>query len=280
VAESPLPDFERPPVVEVALAVQFRAPRLDPLQVALFAASVADEFPRREQHPSRPPISEDFAVPSTGVPFQIEIFDRPPMPRFWLMSEAGDRLLQVQQDLVALNWRKIRSEDEYPRYPALRQAFAERLSELTELLKSSGASAANEEELALQPNWCEVTYVNHVGPVSSAEARPHLHELLTFVDAPDVPVGPPEDAQLFERFLIDRGESPVGRLHLSAVPAFSAEDQRPMYSLTLVARIQPFEPTVDAALSALDVGREAIVRTFRDTTTKEMHMLWGLKESA
>jgi uncharacterized protein (TIGR04255 family) len=258
-------------VIEVALAVQF-SPPIDTFTVARFIGRVRSKFPQRQEQPPRAPMDEDFSTPPSGPQIQFEMVERPPMPRFWLLAEDERRLIQIQDNMFTLNWRKLDSGDEYPRYPALRNSLAERIADFEEAAREEGATA-------LAPNWCEVTYVNHVLPVDGRD-RPRLAQVLRAVSderAPNerfLPV--PEDVQFLLRFIIKVADEPIGRLHITAVPAFRNEDQVPIYVLTLIARIRANAEGLGGALDRLDLGREWIVRGFREVTTEQMHDVWGL----
>jgi uncharacterized protein (TIGR04255 family) len=264
-------DFDDPPVIEVALAVQFKDPVIDVFDVAAFSVRVKDAFPQRVEHPARPPMEESFDELAEQAPFRLELLDRAPLPRFWLLTEDQSKLIQIQQDFFALNWRKVESSLLYPRYGQLRQELLRYLGELQEVLTAEGKPL-------LQPNWCEVTYINHVGPDSEGQRVP-LHEVVTLANAVgDGFLPAAEDAQAAARFRIVEEGRPIGRLTVSVNPAFRATDKVPIWVLTMTARIRS-EPSVDAALARLDLGREWLSRSFRQLTTSRMHEQWQLRET-
>jgi len=73
-------------------------------------------------------------------------------------------------------------------------------------------------------------------------------------------------------------DHPIGRLYLIAAPAFRAADAAPIYVLTFLARGKPAEPKTEGILAFFDLGRDLIVRGFKESTTDEMHRLWGLRQ--
>jgi uncharacterized protein (TIGR04255 family) len=256
--------------MEVALAVQFGEPSLDTLDVAAFGERLRPEFPQREEQAPMPPLEERFeGGPQPSVRF--EILQTPPTPRFWFLSEDQSRLVQVQNHTVAHNWRR-RGSGEYPHYSALREALSRYLHELEDLLRAAGKPR-------LEPNWCEVTYINHVPQAVDADRLP-LDEVLTMVSAMDSPtfLPPAEDAQLAARFRIEENGAPVGRLTVLAAPAISAIDGQKIWALTMSAKALSAEPNVLSAFERLDLCHEWVVRGFRDVTTARMHDVWGLKE--
>ena len=273
-AEIEPPTFRKPPVVEVALAVQWDAPRFDALQIAEFGRRLHDRYPTREEQVARPPMQEEFGLPERPLQFQLEILDRPPSQRFWFLTTDGSHLIQVQADLVAVNWRRTLDGSDYPRYPALREQARESLDVIEAILKDEGSTP-------LKPSWCEVTYINHIAPSGGDETeRPPLHRVLVGIASPQSSVlPPPEDRQLIDRFVIRDNDHPAGRVHVSAVPAFRTEDRTPIYVLTLTARLRAKSPDVEGAWGALDRGRELLDRAFMEMTTPEMHQRWELQEA-
>ena len=73
--DKPLPDFERPPVVEVALGVQYDdLPGLNVVQIAAFWIDhLRAEFPEVTEQPPLANSEEAFGPPaSQGVPLSIQ----------------------------------------------------------------------------------------------------------------------------------------------------------------------------------------------------------------
>lgn len=267
---STLFDFDDPPVSEVALAIQFDSIVADVLDLATFSARVKGDFPSREERPPHAPMEEEFGRPSPTDPFRVEVLDRPPTPRFWLLSEDGSRLIQIQSDFFALNWRKLDDSQEYPRYSALRADLARYLEELRQVIVAEGKASD------IRPAWFEVTYVNHI--VGRDNERPPLSDVLAAVRPLDSDFLPPaEDGQMSERFLIEEDGQAIGRLLYAIVPAFRAADGLPIWVLTLTARLRAREPALAEAFHRLDLGREWVVKAFVDLTTETMHKTWGLQ---
>ena len=151
-----LPDFARPPIVETALSVQFQ--RLEQLAIphfGVFWQSIRRVYPRFQVHPPLNQVFERFGEQSVSSPqVSIEELSSPPV-RCWFMDASENRLLQIQNDRFIHNWRKVRIDDEYPRYTAVRLTFETAWNSLCAFLAS--------ENLGIpQPNQCEVIYVNHI----------------------------------------------------------------------------------------------------------------------
>jgi uncharacterized protein (TIGR04255 family) len=259
--------------VEVALAVQFSEPKVETFDVAALGRRLRTELPRRLEQPARPPVEERFEG-GPGPTVRFEVFTAPQMPRYWFLSDDETRLVQVQHDLIAHNWRKMGSGAEYPRFTVLREGLSRYLHDLSEVL-------AAEEKGELKPNWCEVTYINHI-PASIDSDRLALHDVVNMVSLMNSPtfLPEPEDAQFAARFRMEENGSAVGRLTLAAAPAVSATDGKEIWTLTLTARALATEATVASAFGRLNLCHEWVVRGFRDITTDRMHDFWGLREKA
>lgn len=273
---SDLPSYSRAPVVEVALAVQYELGTVDFLDVANFRSRIRSDFPRSEEQPARPAMEEVFDPVIGALPFRLEMLAAPPMPRYWFLSEDGSRLVQLQHDLLAVNWRHLPEGDEYPRYESLR-------GEIERHLRTLDAVLSEEGKAGVRPNWCEVTYINHVVPEEPGGDRPPLEEVLTIISPPrgERFLPAPEDVVVRQRFRIPGADaSPRGRLMVEAEPATRNADRVPIWVITFVARLRAAGEGLEGALAALDEGREWAVRGFEEVISPEMQSQWGreLKE--
>lgn len=268
-----LPDFKKPPVIEVALSVQFeRLVALSSLRMGLLWREFRSRFPREEQHPPLDSVQERFGVPKgpTGMNVRIEMTRVPPVPRSWFLNETGNRLLQIQPDRFGLNWRKANTDDAYPRFELLLDAFKSEWARFSTFVET-------EKIGELAPSQCEVTYVNHLEAGLGWNNFNELDKVLTvWRDSfSDSFLPQAEDTRLALRFVIpaETGE-PIGRLHVAVDPAFRASDSKPVLVMTLTARGVPVGEGLEGVLAFMNTGREWIVRGFASVTTPEMHSLW------
>jgi uncharacterized protein (TIGR04255 family) len=271
-----LPDFENPPLVEVALSVQFDTlTSLRTPQVGMLWAELRSRFPKTEEHRPLNPVIERFGIPKTTTPeVRFEMIEVPPVPRIWFLNEAGTELIQIQQDRFIHNWRKVGEGDAYPRYERVRETFR---SELV----SFAATLSREQIGELKANQCEVTYVNHIVTGEGWQTHGELGNVLTVFNATysDETLQEPESIRLALRYILRNGkDEPIGRLHVLVQPAYRRTDNQPMLVLTLTARGRPEGDQLDHVLGFLDRGREEIVRGFASITTPVMHRLWGRKD--
>jgi uncharacterized protein (TIGR04255 family) len=262
-------NFERPPVVEVACAVQFAGPLVDD-QSALngFWPRIREKYPNLVMQPALPPMREDFG-PASGVSFQLlgQI-----SPRYWLASADQADLVQIQADRLAFNWRKEPlpgiSVGDYPRYPHIRERFREALAELLAEADARGTTAP--------PNWCEIAYINHI-PAMVDGRKLGLASILRLVnDVPLHQLPEPEDSAFLQRYVLTRDGSPYGRLHINASAAFTLPNQELTYVLTFTVRGLVSGEAQEDVLHFMDDGRDLIIHAFQDATHVEMHEEWGL----
>jgi uncharacterized protein (TIGR04255 family) len=269
---APLPDFERPPIQEVALSVQFgplfslRTPQLGQVWEVF-----RDRFPVTQEHAPLPAVIEEFG---RRQPFRVGIeviaLDAPPLPRLWLLNASGTELIQVQQDRFIHNWRKVEATDEYPRYQRLRNTFRNELEQFDELLRRKDIGE-------FVPNQCEVTYVNQLVASKEWERHGQLDRVLTMWSSTysDGFLGEPEAVQMAIHYVIPGPDGePIGRLHVNVEPGYEGPDGKPILIVRLTARGRPLGDGIEGVLRFLDVGHDWAVRGFASITSSRMHRLW------
>ena len=133
-----LPEFANPPVVEVVLSLQFERVELTSLLFARMWERFRERFPRVEEHPPLPPSVERFDPASAHPELRVQILPAQFVPRYWLLSETGNELVQVQSDRFIYNWRKVLEGDVYPRYAAMRHAFEQELARFHQFVTEEG----------------------------------------------------------------------------------------------------------------------------------------------
>jgi len=276
----PLPDFNNPPVTEVALSVQFEpVSGLRTPQLGLLWQEFRERFPKTEEHPPLESVIEQFGIrPTRKGEVRFEMLEGPPMLRYWFLNQKGTELIQVQQDRFVRNWRKVGDENTYPRYEKhLRPMFESDLKHFQAFLE-------HEQLGELKPNQCEVTYVNHIPAGEGWEKHGDIGEVLTvfqrsfsdsFLENPEYV----EDVSMRLRFLIpDQAGKPIGRLHITIDPGYRRSDNQPLFIINLTARGAPCGEGIDGVMSFLDLGREWVVRGFASITTPKMHQIWRRKK--
>lgn len=250
-----LPEFSRPPLQEVALAVVFdpmpglRAIELGPLQ-----ETWRTTYPQVDEQPPLPPDHDD----GQGI---TVTFGATPLNRHLFASPDGGRLLQLQGDRLILNWRRSGPQGEqYPRYSVLAPELAARLAEVDNF-------AVSRTGRGLSPRRVELTYVNLIG---GSSARPRLDAVVRGIELLGSDLDEPDEVRLSQAW------AAVGphllTLTSAATPGIG-QDGGPVVVLTLSVR-----GTIhagDLALSVLDQAHAYLVRAFTELTRPSMHDQWG-----
>jgi uncharacterized protein (TIGR04255 family) len=271
-AKGSLPDYEKPPVVETILGVQFeRLPYLKNAHLGAFWKTLfAEDWREVSDAPPLPPQFEQFTEVAKWAPgVQLELMQIP-TSRLQVKNKDGDRMIQVQNGRLHFNWLG-QTGKEYPRYESVREGFAQALQQLVEFL--------SQEKLGdFRPNQWEVTYLNHIprGTVWNTPAdwgffRP-LGPLPTIEG-----VAQGEGFSGEWHFVIPDQR---GRLHVQWQHALRPEPQKQeIIVLTLTARGPVPQNSQQAILGELDLGRETIVRSFENLMSNEANKYWGLKHA-
>ncbi len=269
----PLPDFSFPPVTEVVLGVQFeKLEAIQTPQLGYIWHAFRDRFPLTEEHAPLAETIEQFGPKAGRRPgVRLEFSPAPQRPRVWHLNEATTELVQVQHDRFVRNWRKQDASETYPRYRNLRELFRQDFETFRNLVES-------ERWGAVEPNQCEITYVNVIPAGEGWQEHGELDKVLTVftTNYSDKGLGVPEEAAVNLRFILqDDDEPPVGRLYVAATPVFRVADNRAAIQLTLTARGKPEGSGLEGIMRFVDRGHGAIVRAFAAVTTPAMHRIWG-----
>jgi uncharacterized protein (TIGR04255 family) len=272
--DSKTPSYENPPVVEVALSLQF-----EPIEMLrsvhfglLWSRLRREGFSQVEDHGALEPVYEDFALSSPRIGITVQTFaDAPPLPRVWFLNADGTELIQIQSDRLIVNWRRGAGAEPYPRYTHILKRFKAALQLLSELI-------AEEHLGKIVPNQCEVTYVNHILAEKEWPKHGDIAKVVTVWSNQysDSYLGTPEDVAFVARYrMVSADGATLGRLQVSLQPAFRRDDHQPIFALNVTARGTPSSPSVESALELFDKQHEWIVRGFASVTTAGLHKLWG-----
>jgi uncharacterized protein (TIGR04255 family) len=271
-----LPRFQRPPVTEALIGMQF-APlaSVRNAHIGLLWAQIRDEYPVVSEQPPIPAGFETFGgngAPFGGQPF----FMNGPMimggiSRYWFETRAeGEHLLQFQQDRVVHNWRKRDENRVYPSYDVLKSKFVSDINKIASFLKSENLGE-------LIPTQCEMSYINTIPDSDDPNITRSLAGILSVWDGLSTGTAGTtfENVGIQMRFLMRPFGESIGRVYVNVSPQFLLPDLRAGYQVEVTARGKPQEVTIDSALEFLDLAHEAAVRTFFDITTEKMHSVWG-----
>ena len=263
-----LPDFAKPPVIEVAASLQFDPIEgLDAMRFGLLWGAYRARYPRVETQPPLGDVKEVFGAISPPK-FSFTLENAPPVLRYWFLNEPGTRMLQVQQSRFILNWRKMETEEPYPHYPEIRETLIEELAHFESFLEA--------ESLARPSfNQAELTYVNHIpiGAPGGEEAVQRVVRLWCGL-ASGGPLPPAEEVSFQTRYVIPGDPNPRGRLYVTFNTRIRLADGAPVLVLQLTGRGAPTGPQLADALTLMDLEHRWIVQGFASMTTPEMHRTW------
>ena len=267
-----LPEYALPPVVEVALAIEFeqpvkfRSPDLGRLADAWSGWPVVEE--RSVLPPMDPPGDDDDLLDDL---LGALIGDDDPPPRLWLQNHAGDGVVQIQHDRLVVNWRKGDAGGLYPRYDAVREQLQDAWGRVTAVCT----------ELDLDqpiPSLCEIQYVNHIASDYGWTAPKDTEVLMV----PWRGLGTSKffAANHLTQFRVHSHfpEDREGWLTIDCWTSHSSpsdpDDYSPVMSLNLTARGRAESGDFKSALDFFDVAHRWIVEGFTAITTSEAHKIW------
>lgn len=260
------PSFSRPPVVEIAIAVQFRPLKgLRNVHLAEFWSTIAADYPETRDQEPLAQRQESFDAPSPRGP----VLQIPPAHlggRIQAVSADQHAMVQLQNGWFIYNWRRLAAKaNDYPRWSTNSAEFTRRCREFSLFLEDRGFGRPNLVQ------W-EVTYVNHLMKGSDWASPKDWPDLLPgLVGARTPTTGSVEAVSTDVRLVLpDRR----GRIYIELRHALlTADNSTELLTLVLTAR-----GTVSAehsAESGLELGHDAIVTLFAEVTGATAHDRWG-----
>lgn len=266
-----LPNYDRPPVVETVLGVEF-GPIVGwkAAHFGLFWEVVRAEYPRTETQPPLPSIIETFGSGARYRALEPSLqLLREPSPRCIFADDANGWLVQLQRDRFLHNWNKTGPTSVYPRFPAALLRFEESWKRFSSFLEREGLPLPEVQQ-------CEVTYINHIERGAGWDSLEDLPAVLAVLKTTTSAFLPGPDVLVLTASYVIPDEA--GRLHVSLQPALRNADQVEVLQLQLTARGRP-KSSAAAELSAwLELGRQWVVKGFTDITTDRMHTMWGRRQ--
>ena len=262
--QSQPPEYGQPPVVEVALAVEFKqSVNFSALDLGRLANAWKDTLPSAEERPLLPRMglpSEDLL----DTLFEIEETANNP-PRLWLQNDTGDHVVQIQHDRLVVNWRKGDHGGEYPRYETIRESMRNSWQRLT----IECAELGHDEPM---PFLCEVQYINHLGAEQGWNSPQDTARLIVpwrgMGDDDFLPHDHLSGFSLHCHF-------PEERDGWLTIDGWTSDDsETKMMALSLTSRGRALSENLDSALDFMDTAHVWIVRGFTAVTTSEAHKIW------
>ena len=255
-----LPEYSHPPVVEVVCGAQFEPVPL----LAAYLGRLLDRLPEGFR-PTRELASLMPIVEHLGEQPHSMILEGSLSPRVWFESAGGEQLVQIQSDRLLFNWRKQTPTHDYPRYPAVWDAFERHLGTFEAFVEQEVGSHVSHRQF-------ELTYINHI----EVDGIP-LERLAQIL--------PDFSWRTSQRFLptVERMDSRLsfllpnrrGRLHVRAQNGLRNVDQKPVLILELTAR-----GFAESREDWFALAHEWIVRGFADLTGEDLQRVtWERREA-
>jgi hypothetical protein len=146
---APLPTFDRPPLRETLLGVQFHPePALRVQHLGAFLQDLGPEWSAHGERKGLGQIQEPFGAEALRFPTAIQWpFKIEPGMRLLAARRDGTRVLQVENGWLVFNW-KHRSPEPYPTHATLKPEFDAHLGRFVKVVESCGAE--------FRPNLWEV----------------------------------------------------------------------------------------------------------------------------
>jgi uncharacterized protein (TIGR04255 family) len=271
-----LPQWENPPLDEVAISVQFND---IPGFKAVHYGLLAERFRifGLTQYEDKAPINPSFEVFGkrvAPVQFQLQAVDAL-LPRVWYMSEDKHRLVQVQPDKFVYNWRKVEGAGDYPRFDKVV------LPEFLERCQAFEVFVAEQRLPALALSQCELSYFNIIEVEEGETYHDAFTRIFRFWAYQNNPDALNDGASIekdsvnltLSHVLKAADGSPLARIHTN-VAAAERRNQR-VIRFALIFRA-PWTNAVNMPLMQFFAeGREAIARLFDAMITDQMHTAWG-----
>lgn len=263
-----LPDYENPPVTEVVFGIQFEKIRglKAPHTGILWERLGRRDYPECQEMLPLNHVVESFEDNPPNRQ-DITFSARPPLPRLFFINNGGDHLVQIQEDRFHQNWRKLKPNDQYPRYVKLYPKFLASWQVLKDFLKSVDLGEP-------KPDQYELTYVNHIHRGAGWEALGEIEKVFPGFTCARTDGFLPEPENFSWR-RVYRLPDNRGRLHVSLGLAISKETKDQVMVLDLTAR-GFLRDSMDAWF---DMAHEWIVRAFSDLTSRTIQeSIWKRKQ--
>ena len=265
-----LPDYERPPVVEVVCGILFKSiEKLLAPHFGLLWEKYKTEYPVCREVPPLAPAIERF---EKAPRIDLQLAEVPPLPRIWFVHKNDNGIIQIQRDRFLHNWKKVLPEDEYPRYPQVIELFKDRLSRFESFLSENDLGV-------MEPRQYEMTYINHI---PQGEGWTKLNEIGKVF--PDFSLRADGHRFLPEPDGINWRTSfalpdEAGRLHVTIRHAKLHDSGLPVLLLDLTVRGIGKDRSPQGMADWFDLAREWIVRGFTDLTGEDVQKnIWRRKK--
>jgi uncharacterized protein (TIGR04255 family) len=254
-----LPSYAKPPLIEVVCGVQFEEiPAFSSAHYGLFWEAIREEYPTTEDRAPLAQILESAGGTEIRT-IVIEATQPPPIRRVFYVDRSQNYLIQLQPSRLLTNWRKVRDDDEYPRFSTALERFQTAWQKFSAFLKRQAFAQARGTQY-------ELTYINHL--VAENETFPAaIEKYISMVSWP-TELRPPDTAAFKLRFPMTGGF-----MHLTLNHGKREKDGKAVVVVDLTARGPARDDFADLG-DWFQRSHENIVRAFDWISTDEAHRLW------
>jgi uncharacterized protein (TIGR04255 family) len=268
--KKPLPDYEKPPVVEVVSGIQFKPiKKLAGPYLGILWQKFKDDYPVIKEAAPLMPVIEPFGnAPEREMASFPDILG---LTRTWFETKDGNGLVQIQRDRFLHNWKKEKESDKYPHYEHVIGKFRQSLEIFERFLEEANMDIVD-------PTQFEITYINHIFKGEGWERLDDLGSVFRdFVREKnqDRFLPAPENFNWQTSFLLPER---AGRLHVSTRLGARKTDGLPAILLEITARGITSDKSRSSMWSWFDMAHEWIVYGFADLTAESIQRnLWRRK---
>lgn len=245
-----------PPVTEVAVAVEFEQfVGLGTIGLARLAEMWQADYPVVKEVAGAPPGSLSPEMP------RIQFGAGTLAPRLWLLTDVGNDLVQIQNDRLIVNWRRLNPADEYPGHAVVLGRFIRLWNEFRE------AFGVRDE---IKPRLIEWTYINQLD--SEILARKGL----TFVD--DALEGLPGTARHFAFHIareLQRDSVIEGYLTIEGGPAMLPTTEERFFSLNITTKLDASQVDLGSIPDVLARAHELSLAAFTSVISPSVQGEWS-----
>jgi len=183
---------------------------------------------------------------------------------------SENTLLQLQNDRILFNWRRIGDDDEYPRFEYVYESFNKYAELFQEFLESNDLGQ-------IEPVECELTYINHIvegeGWQTAAEIGQIMRDVIWTSDKEILPEPETINWQGTFRFPDDKGS-----LNVTLRQGIRKTDNKKLFMLEFNAKGIEQNKSLHELKSWYEMAHEWIVKGFADLTSSEIQAkLWKRK---
>ncbi|MDI9313624.1 MAG: TIGR04255 family protein [Hydrotalea sp.] len=258
---NPLPSFDKPPVVEVVVGINFSKELLiDEFDIV----NIFNEMGGKDKFEYRR-LPLDMPTTIGQQPFNINFSNMPQLPKYWLQNkENKNEIIQFQKDKFIYNWTKQNDQSAYIRYEKVIENFFNYYNKINQYIIK--------EKTEIIPSILELAYVNLIDiPDNYSEV---FKDVSWNKDGKEI-LREPFTVNLNYNFIIED----LNKSFMSVVVASVqlAKDGRNMLKCDLSVRGTPKDK--NNLVEWYDGARDAIVKGFAEITTDRMHKLWERKSS-